>query len=140
MGAVGYLDAADAKDRKPDVLTQCREGAKQKTRKQRIRANAELDYLCERSRPNQSRSAQFLRRRAVRGNPTSSSFARNSSTVIGGFFRASLCNRAAAQNSSGVASRSSENDASGCRASTPCGAKDWSGKSNRLNVTMSVAQ
>jgi hypothetical protein len=47
MGAVGRVDGADIKARKPEVLTQCREGAKQKTRKQRIRANAELDYLCE---------------------------------------------------------------------------------------------
>jgi hypothetical protein len=36
MGAVGRLDTADAKDRKPEVLTQSREGAKQKTRKQRL--------------------------------------------------------------------------------------------------------
>ena len=54
MGAVGRVDGADAKDRKPEVLTQSREGAKQKTRKQRIRANAELDYLCE-SKPTWAR-------------------------------------------------------------------------------------
>jgi hypothetical protein len=43
---------------------------------------------------------QFLKQAAVPGKPTSSNFDRNSSTVIGGFFKASLWNRAAVQNSS----------------------------------------
>ena len=66
-----------------------------------------------RRRPCQSRSAQALKRAAVSGNPASSNFARNCSIVMGGFFKASLCTRAAAQKSATAASRSSEKNSSG---------------------------